>query len=117
MALRWNEETRDGFKITAEINDSSAYDIKQMVFLVDDQPYVYSTIDPTNTVTNAGVITSSNAIRVPVSFLNSFKDAKKIDLKLVTDKQEILRPILKENGEKSSAYLTFLKGYTNNNTQ
>ena len=42
---------------------------------------------------------------------------KKIDLKLVTDKQEILRPILKENGEKSSAYLTFLKGYTNNNTQ
>ena len=116
LSLRWNEETRDGFKITAEINDSSAYDIKQMVFLVDDQPYVYSTIDPTKNVTNAGLITSSNAIRVPVSFLNSFKDAKKIDLKLVTDKQEILRPILKENGEKSSAYLTFLKGYTNNNT-
>ena len=113
LALRWNEETRDGFKITAEINEPNAYDIKQLVFLVDNQPYTYSTIDPTVNETVGTTIKSSNSIRVPVSFLNSFRGAKKIDLKLVTDKEEILRPILKENGQKSSAYLTFLKGYTN----
>ena len=113
LALRWNEETRDGFKITAEINEPNAYDIKQLVFLVDNQPYTYSTIDPTVNETVGTTIKSSNSIRVPVSFLNSFRGAKKIDLKLVTDKEEILRPILKENGQKSSAYLTFLKGYRN----
>lgn len=111
LAMRWNEETRDGFKITVEINHASAYEIKQFVFLVDDQPYAYSTIDPTAFVKTENSVQSSNSIRVPVSFLNSFNNAKKIDLKLITDKEEILRPILKENGHKSSAYLTFLKGY------
>ncbi len=111
LAVRWNEETRDGFKISAEINDSAAYEIKQLVFVVDGQPYIYSTIDPTAHIKSESVITSTNSIRVPVSFLNSFKDAKTIDLKLVTDQGDIQRPILKENGAKSSAYLTFLKGY------
>lgn len=112
LAIRWNEQTREGFKISAELNHAEAYDIKQLVFLVDGQPYIYSTIDPTVHTKTAGLITSNNSIRVPVSFLNSFRDAQAIDLKLVTDKGDIQRPLLKENGEKSSAYLTFLKGYT-----
>ena len=111
LSVRWNEETRDGFKISAEINHTATYDIKQLVFVVDGQPYIYSTIEPTAHTTSESVITSTNSIRVPVSFLNSFRDAKTIDLKLVTDQGEIQRPILKEDGQKSSAYLTFLKGY------
>lgn len=112
LALRWNEEKRNGFKITAEINNATAYNIQQLNFIVDGQPYVYSTIQATQVKTIAGLQKSSNSINVPVSFLNSFRDAKEIDLKLVTDKGEITRPLLKANGEKSSAYLTFLKGYT-----
>ena len=111
LAVRWNEETRDGFKISAEINHATPHDIKQLVFVVDGQSYIYSTIEPTAHVKAESAITSSNSIRVPVSFLNSFRDAKTIDLKLVTDQGEIQRPILKEDGQKSSAYLTFLKGY------
>lgn len=117
LAVRWNEETRDGFKISAEINHATAYEIKQLVFVVDGKPYTYSTIDPTAHTKFESVIQSTNSIRVPVSFLNSFKDAKMIDLKLITDQGEIQRPILKENGEKSSAYLTFLKGYTAQSTK
>lgn len=112
LAVRWNEETRDGFKISAEINHPEAFDIKQLVFVVDGQPYTYSTIEATTHTKSENAVTSSNSIRVPASFLNSFRNAKTIDLKLVTDKDEIVRPILKDNGEKSSAYLTFLKGYT-----
>lgn len=112
LALRWNDEKRNGFKITAQINDSQQHDIKQLNFIVDGQPYIYSTIQATQYKTTAGVTNSSNFINVPVSFLNSFRDAKEIDLKLVTNNGEIIRPILKSNGEKSSAYLTFLKGYT-----
>lgn len=111
LSLRWKEETREGFKIAAEITNAESYDIKQFEFLVDGQPYTYSTIEPTQHTTQANLNTSSNFIRVPVSFLNSFRDGKQIDLKLVTDKGDIQRPILKDNGEKSSAYLTFLKGY------
>jgi hypothetical protein len=112
LAMRWNNEERNGFKITAEINNAEQYDIKQLVFLVDGQPYTYSTIQPTKYKDISGLKNSTNFIKVPVSFLNSFRDAKQIDLKLVTDKGNIERAILKENGEKSSAYLTFLKGYT-----
>lgn len=112
LAMRWNDETRNGFKITTEITNPEQFDIKQFVFLVDGQPYAYSTISPTTYTTTGNLKTSSNSIKVPVSFLNSFRDGKEIDLKLVTDKGDITRPILKANGEKSSAYLTFLKGYT-----
>lgn len=113
LALGWNEEERKGFKITAEINDSLQYEIKQLSFIVDGQPYTYSTIMPTKYVKQQDTLqTSSNSIYVPVSFLNSFRNAKAIDLKLVTNQGEITRPILKENGEKSSAYLTFQKGYS-----
>lgn len=108
LAMRWNEEKRNGFKITAEINNSNKYDIKQFVFLVDGQPYAYSTINPTQ---YSGQ-TSSNSINVPASFLNSFRSGKEITLKLVTDQGDIERPILKADGQQSSAYLTFLKGYT-----
>ena len=111
LAVRWNEETRDGFKISAEINHATAYEIKQLVFAVDGQSYIYSTIEPTAHTKSESTITSINSIHVPVSFLNSFRDAKTIDLKLVTDQGEIQRAILKEDGQKSSAYLTFLKGY------
>lgn len=111
LSVRWKEEVRDGFKISAEITQPEAYEIKQLEFLVDGQPYTYSTINLTTHSTTAGLNTSSNSIKVPVSFLNSFRNAKQIDLKLVTDKGDIQRSILKENGEKSSAYLTFLKGY------
>ena len=108
LAMRWNEEDRNGFKITAEINNSNKYDIKQFVFWVDGQPYAYSTSNPTQ---YTGTV-SANSINVPVSFLNSFRSGKEITLKLVTDKGDIERPILKANGQQSSAYLTFLKGYT-----
>lgn len=111
LSMRWKEETREGFKVSAEITNADSYDIKQFVFLVDGQPYTYSTIEPTQYVSQTNLKTSSNFIRVPTSFLNSFRDGKQIDLKLITDKGDIQRPILKENGEKSSAYLTFLKGY------
>ncbi len=111
LALRWNEETRDGFKISAEITQPEAYNIKQLEFLVDGQPYTYSTIEPTQYTNQANLKISSNFIRVPVSFLNSFRNAQQIDLKLVTDKGDIQRSILKADGQKSSAYLTFLKGY------
>ncbi|MEG0482610.1 MAG: hypothetical protein RR569_05830, partial [Acinetobacter sp.] len=104
---------RNGFKITAEINNSNKYDIKQFVFLVDGQPYTYSTINPTQYIGQ----TSSNSINVPVSFLNSFRNGKEITLKLVTDQGDIERPLLKANGQQSSAYLTFLKGYTGQITQ
>lgn len=112
LAIRWKEETRDGFKITAEINNAQQYNIKQLNFIVDGQAYVYSTINSTQFKKSANTTISSNSITVPVSFLNSFRDAKEIELKLVTDQGEITRPILKANGEKSSAYLTFIKGYT-----
>lgn len=112
LAMRWNEQERNGFRITSEINHAEAYDIKQFEFLVDGQPYIYSTIQPTKYKDVSGLKNSTNYIQVPVSFLNSFRNAKQIDLKLVTDKGDIQRPILKANGEKSSAYLTFLKGYT-----
>lgn len=111
LSMRWDEENRDGFKISAEITNVDPYDIKQFVFLIDGQPYTYSTIQSTTYTTVSTNKISSNSINVPVSFLNSFRDAKQIDLKLVTDKGDVQRSILKENGEKSSAYLTFLKGY------
>ena len=112
LAIRWKEETRDGFKITAEINNAQQYDIKQLNFIVDSQPYAYSTINATQYTKVGSTTASSNSITVPVSFLNSFRDAKEIELELVTDQGKIIRPILKANGEKSSAYLTFIKGYT-----
>jgi len=108
LSMRWKDEIRDGFKITAEINNPTQYDIKQFIFLIDGQPYIYSTIDPTQFTGQ----TSLNSIRVPVSFLNSFRNSKEISLKLITDKGDIERPILKADGQQSSAYLTFLKGYT-----
>lgn len=108
LSMRWNEEKRNGFKITAEINNENQYDIKQFVFLVDGQPYIYSTIEATR---HTGSV-STNSIIVPVSFLNSFRNGKEISLKLVTDKGDIERPILTADGHQSSAYLTFLKGYT-----
>jgi starvation-inducible outer membrane lipoprotein len=112
LALRWNDEKRNGFKITADINDKTQHDIKQLNFIVDGQPYIYSTIEATQYQTNEGIINSANFINVPVSFLNSFRGAKEIDLKIVTSNGELTRPILKADGQKSSAYLTFLKGYT-----
>lgn len=112
LSVKWDDKNRDGFTISSEISHTENYDIKQMVFLVDNQPYAYSTIQPTQYLEQNTSKVSSNFIKVPVSFLNSFRNAKQIDLKLITDKGEIERPILKENGEKSSAYLTFLKGYT-----
>ena len=54
---------------------------------------------------------------VPVSFLNSFRSGKEISLKLITDKGDIERPILKADGQQSSAYLTFIKGYSQHITQ
>lgn len=111
LAMRWNEEKRNGFKITAEINNPEQFDIKQLNFIIDGQPYIYSTIEATQYNTQGPLTTSSNSIIVPVSFLNSFSDAKQIDLKLVTDKGHIKRPLLTADGQKSSAYLTFLKGY------
>lgn len=113
LSIGWIEDKRNGFKIAAEISNPSKYEIKQLNFIVDGQSYVYSTLKTTQFITVAGVTSSSNHIYVPVSFLNSFRDAKNIELNIVTDQGEITRPILKENGEKSSAYLTFLKGYSN----
>ncbi|WP_445115940.1 hypothetical protein [Acinetobacter sp. WZC-1] len=118
LAMRWNDETRDGFKITAEISNSEPYEIKQFVFLVDQQqPYIYSTIQSTQYLKQSESTVSSNSIRVPVSFLNSFRDARAIELKLVTDKGDIVRPIVKADGQKSSAYLTFMKGYVSQPAQ
>lgn len=117
IAMRWNDEKRNGFKITAEIKNPEQYDIKKMSFLIDGQPYDYSTIEATQYSAEDQNKISTNSIVVPVSFLNSFRSAKEIDLKLVTDKGDILRPVLKADGHKSSAYLTFLKGYTGQITQ
>ena len=108
LSMRWKDEVRDGFKITAEINNPTKYEIKQFIFLVDGQAYTYSTLNSTEF---KGQV-SSNSIQVPVSFLNSFRNGKDISLKLVTDQGDIERPILKADGQQSSAYLTFLKGYT-----
>lgn len=116
LSVKWDKENRDGFTISSEITSSENIEIKQLVFLIDNQPYAYSTIQPTQYKVLNGLKNSSNFIKVPVTFLNSFRDAKQIDLKLVTDKGEIERPLLKSNGEKSSAYLTFLKGYTDQAT-
>lgn len=112
IAMRWNDEKRNGFKITAEIANPEQYDIKKFSFLIDGQPYEYSTLGATQYSAEAQNKISKNSIVVPVSFLNSFNNAKEIDLKLSTDKGDILRPVLKADGQKSSAYLTFLKGYT-----
>ncbi|AOA58688.1 hypothetical protein [Acinetobacter larvae] len=110
LSLGWNEEKRNGFKISTEIKAVEAYDIKQLNFIVDGQTYAYSTIQPTH-VSGEAIKTSSNAIYVPVSFLNSFRNAKQIDLNLVTNKGDIDRVVLGADGRQSSAYLTFLKGY------
>lgn len=112
LSARWNQETREGFKLTADIDNAIKYDIKQLVFIVDGQPYTYSTINPTVYKEVNGSINSANSIYVPRSFLNSFRNAKEVELKLVTDQGDIVRPILGADGQKSSAYLTFLKGYT-----
>lgn len=111
LSMLWNDEKRNGFKITAEINNPEQFNITQMNFIIDGQDYVYSTIQTTQFTKQETTTTSSNSIVVPVSFLNSFRDAKQIDLKIVTDKGNIERPILTTAGHKSSAYLTFLKGY------
>lgn len=111
IAMRWNDEQRNGFKITAEINNPEQYDIKKFNFVIDGQAYEYSTIQATQYRNDAQNKISTNSIVVPVSFLNSFHNAKQIDLKLTTDKGEIARPVLGADGSKSSAYLTFIKGY------
>lgn len=112
LSARWIEDKRNGFKISAEINNPQKYDIKQFNFVIDGQPYVYSTIASTQYSTEGDLNRSVNSINVPVSFLNSFRTAKEIHLKLVTDQGEIDRPILTADGQKSSAYLTFIKGYS-----
>ncbi|TCM68366.1 hypothetical protein EC844_10569 [Acinetobacter calcoaceticus] len=113
LAMRWVDEKRNGFKITAEINNPQQFDIKQMNFIIDGQPYVYSTIQPTEYVSaENGIKTSANSINVPVSFLNSFRSAKEIHVELKTDQGSIDRALLTADGKQSSAYLTFLKGYT-----
>lgn len=112
IAMRWNDEKRNGFKITAEIQNPEQYDIKKFNFVIDGQPYEYSTIQATQYRAEAQNKVSENSIIVPVSFLNSFHNAKEITLKLSTDKGEITRPVLTADGQKSSAYLTFIKGYT-----
>ena len=108
LAMRWNEEKRNGFKITAEINNVNKYMIKQFVFLVDGQTYAYSVLNQTQFTGQV----SANSIYVPASFLNSFRNGKEISLKLITDQGDIERSVLKADGQQSSAYLTFLKGYT-----
>ena len=108
LSVRWKEEARDGFKITAEINNVNKYMIKQFVFLVDGQTYAYSVLNQTQFTGQV----SANSIYVPASFLNSFRNGKEISLKLITDQGDIERSVLKADGQQSSAYLTFLKGYT-----
>lgn len=112
LSMRWIDDKRNGFKVTAEINNPQQFDIKQMNFIIDGQPYAYSTIQATEYQSQENSKISSNSINVPVSFLNSFRTAKEIDLQLVTDQGNLERPILKADGQKSSAYLTFIKGYT-----
>ena len=110
--MRWNQEKRDGFKVSAEINSPEQYNIQEFIFTVDGQPYTYSTIAATEFSTGKNQETiSTNHIIVPVSFLNSFRNSKEINLKLVTDKGAIERPVLK-NGQQSSAYIAFIKTYT-----
>lgn len=117
LSARWIEDKRNGFKISTEINAPQKYDIKQFNFVIDGQPYVYSTIETTQYSVEGNLNRSVNSINVPVSFLNSFRAAKEIHLKLVTDQGEIDRAILNSDGQKSSAYLTFLKGYTGQVTE
>lgn len=113
VKVTWNEQSRSNLKITAYLPSAKDdYDIQQFVFLIDQKPYSYA---PTTATTHEYINRmvphrSSNYIVVPSAFLSTFKNAKDIELKLVTDKGNITRPVYR-NGQQSSAYRAFINLY------
>jgi hypothetical protein len=113
VKVTWNEQNRSNLKITAYLPSAKDdYDIQQFVFLIDQKPYSYA---PTTTTTHEYINRmvphrSSNYIVVPSSFLSTFKNAKDIELKLVTNKGNITRSVYR-NGQQSSAYRAFINLY------
>jgi hypothetical protein len=113
VKVTWNEQNRNNLKVTAYLPSAKDdYDIQQFVFLIDQKPYSYA---PTTATTHEYINRmvphrSSNYIVVPSAFLSTFKNAKDIELKLVTDKGNITRPVYR-NGQQSSAYRAFINLY------
>jgi hypothetical protein len=113
VKVTWNEQNRSNLKVTAYLPSAKDdYDIQQFVFLIDQKPYSYA---PTTATTHEYINRmvphrSSNYVVVPSAFLSTFKNAKDIELKLVTDKGNITRPVYR-NGQQSSAYRAFINLY------
>lgn len=113
VKVTWNEQNRSNLKVTAYLPSAKDdYDIQQFVFLIDQKTYSYA---PTAATTHEYISRmvphrSSNYIVVPSSFLSTFKNAKDIELKLVTNKGNITRPVYR-NGQQSAAYRAFINLY------
>ncbi|NCI78131.1 hypothetical protein [Acinetobacter kanungonis] len=113
VKVTWNEQERSHLKITAYLPSAKEdYDIQQFVFLIDQKPYSYTPAAATTHeyINRMVPHRSSNYIVVPSSFLSTFKNAKDIELKLVTNKGNITRPVYR-NGQQSSAYRAFINLY------
>lgn len=113
VKVAWNEQNRSNLKVTAYLPSAKDdYDIQQFVFLIDQKTYSYVPAAATTHEYIGRMVPhrSSNYIVVPSSFLSTFKNAKDIELKLVTDKGNITRPVYR-NGQQSSAYHAFINLY------
>ena len=114
MAASWNSENKNQLRIDVRLNSSYLYyDIKKITFIVDGKHLSYTPTQPTELeyISRLEPKRSSNHIVVPSSFLNDFKNAKRIDVQISTDHGTIKRPMYID-GRASSAYQNFVGVYS-----
>ncbi|MCU4412578.1 hypothetical protein KTH71_00750 [Acinetobacter sp. WU_MDCI_Axc73] len=113
MAASWNSENKNQLRIDVRLNSSYLYyDIKKITFIVDGKHLSYTPTQPTELeyISRLEPKRSSNHVIVPSSFLNDFKNAKRIDVQINTDHGAIKRPMYID-GQASSAYQNFVNVY------
>ncbi|MDG9948005.1 hypothetical protein N7574_01510 [Acinetobacter ursingii] len=114
MAASWNSGNKNQLRIDVRLNSSYLYyDIKKITFIVDGKHLSYTPAQPTELeyISRLEPKRSSNHIVVPSSFLNDFKNAKRIDVQISTDHGAIKRPMYID-GRASSAYQNFVGVYS-----
>ncbi|MBK0062926.1 MULTISPECIES: hypothetical protein [unclassified Acinetobacter] len=114
MAASWNSENKNQLRIDVRLNSSYLYyDIKKVTFIVDGKHLSYIPAQPTELqyISRLEPKRSSNHVVVPTSFLNDFKNAKRIDVQINTDHGAIKRPMYID-GQASSAYQNFVNVYS-----
>lgn len=114
MAASWNSGNKNQLRIDVRLNSCYLYyDIKKITFIVDGKHLSYIPTQPTELeyISRLEPKRSSNHIVVPSSFLNDFKNAKRIDVQISTDHGAIKRPMYID-GRASSAYQNFVGVYS-----